>query len=393
MPWTFYLNVTNGTDRDLVVRGSQLNWGYWYRDGSDNRGPREIPKGQTVQALGIRAARGTWTGYECSCTWGDATPAGERSWGTVNLNIDVPFSKSNHSRCTSSGALFLHDWENLPGSGHNFVRSITVTTKARVMDFMAEAPPNLAAESRRIMVAAAEAPEDEDDQRYREYLLASHQRNPDVRDWNAVETMLPEQASPPSAIDHVPKDLQVPPMRVLIGRSAPDRIPKDLWPGIGDPDYPNSYSKELFAKDYFSAAVYSVDTDPRAVITLARKQTKAFKQRVEIVSFIRHVHETSWSIKTSLEAKSESVPYMKEIAAKIESEYGVKDVLEESTTRVTEEVEEQTFTAPADHDIAVVPWVFSTIVLIYRVDKEDKVQLVAASEWAQWQLCRTYETS
>jgi hypothetical protein len=130
MAWTFYLTITNGTDRDLKVTGSNLNWGYWYRDNVDNRGPIDIPKGQTMQALGVRAARGTATGYECSCTWTDVVPAKESSYGTVTLNLDVPYSGSNHSSCEGTGALFVQDWEDLPGSGHNFNRSIVVTTSA-----------------------------------------------------------------------------------------------------------------------------------------------------------------------------------------------------------------------------------------------------------------------
>lgn len=390
MPWTFYLYVTNGTDRDLVVKGSQLNWGYWYRDNSDNRGPIQIPKGQTVQALGLRAARGTATGYECSCTWGDATPPGEKSWGAVNLYIDVPYVKSNSSRCSPSGALFVHDWHGLPGSGHNFNRSITITTQGTMMAFMASAQSDFSVRSRNLMASMVEAPEDEDDSKYREYLLNMKNKIPDVKDWDAIRTMVPVFDSPPNAIDCIPQELQIPFQNVLIGRSEPDDIPKNLWPGVGDPDYPNYYAKDLFVKNYFSAALYSVNTDPRAVISIARGQTRTFKDRVEITSFIRHVHETTWSIKTSLETKTEDVFFMKEIAAKIESEYGVRDVLEESTTQVKEHIEEQTFTAPPDNDIAIVPWVFSTIVLIYRVDNNDKAQLVAVSEWAQWQLTKTY---
>lgn len=392
MPWTFYLNVTNATDRDLVVKGSHLNWGYWYRDDVDNRGPAIIPKGQSIQAFGIRAARGTATGYEGSCTWGDDAPLGEKSYGTVSLYIDVPYSKSNKSRCTGSGGLFVHGWEGLPGSGHNFVRSITIATKARLMSVMAAVPSTLVAASMESMASMAEAPEDEDDKRYKEHLSAIARKNPDVRDWSAVEKMLPEK-DVFRVEELLPQELQMPPVDVLIGRSAPDDIPEHLWRGVGDPDYPNSYAKDLFARSYFCAAVYSLNTDPRAVITLPRGQEKTFKERVEVQSFIHNIHETTWSIKTSLEAKSEDVLCMKEIAAKIETEYGVKSVFEESTTRVTESVEEETFKAPPDHDIVIVPWVFSTMILIYRVDKEDNVQLVAASEWAQWQLCRTYEIS
>jgi hypothetical protein len=182
----------------------------------------------------------------------------------------------------------------------------------------------------------------------------------------------------------------VPRQQKFLFRSRDDDIPRNLWSGFGDPDYDNVYLQDLGVKNYFSVAIYGVDTDPRAVITLAKGETQRLKDRVEIVSFIRRARETTWSIKTSLEVKAQDAAKTSSVAAKLETEYGVKNVLEESTTQVTEHIDERTFEAP-DHDIAIVPWVFSTIVLIYRVDKRDKVELIAASEWAQWQLYQTYE--
>jgi hypothetical protein len=375
VPWTFHLNVTNGTDRDLKVIGSTIPWGYWYRDNVRDRGPMTIPKGKSVQALGVAAKSGP-EGYEFSCSWADDTPAGKLSYGTVSIYIDVPYIAGNSSRCEASGALFIDGWDALPRSDHNFVRSITITTHA---PRTVEGP---------ILQAAAE--ENEDDKLYRDYLLAVRENNPDVRDWASVESILAE-TSGFNPTEQMPKEPRYPPVKMLVARSAPEDIAPGLWAGVGDPDYPNAYSKQVFVKRYFSVAVYSVNTNPRDVINLARGEKRKFGKRVQITSSIRNVQETTWSLKTSLETKSESVPMMKEVAAKLEWQYGVKNVLEESRTMVSEEVEERLFTAPPDHDVEIVPWVFSTIVLVYRVGDDQKVSLIAASDWAQQQLCKTYE--
>jgi hypothetical protein len=373
MPWTFHLNITNGTDRDLKVIGSTIPFGYWYRDNAEGRGPITIPKGKSVQALGVAAY---WTqGYECSCTWADDAPPDRMSYGTVRIYVDVPVAiwADNSSECKSSGALFIDGWDKLPRSGHNFVRSITITKHA---------PPRTDEEP-------AAAPEDENDRLYNEYLLAVRESNPDVRDWSGVESRLVE-TSGFNPIEQMPKEPRYPPVKVLVGRSAPSEIPPDLWSGVGDPDFPNEYSKQLSVKRYFSAAVYSVNTNPREVVNLTRGEKRTFSKKVQITSFIRNIQETTWSIKTSLELKSEDVLKMKEVAAKMESEYGVRSVLEESRTMVTEDVEKRELSAPPDHDAIIIPWVFSTIVLIYRVGDDDKVSLIAASDWAQQQVCKTY---
>ncbi len=419
MPWTFHLNVTNGTDRDLKVIGSTIPWGYWYRDNVGNRGPMEkIPKGKSVQALGVAAKSGP-QGYEFSCTWADDSPADKMSYGTVRVYADVPYWSSNSSECKSSGALFIDGWENLPGSGHNFVRSITIT---RHPTRMGEVPMLLATAGvgsgklrakrkgkgptlRGTIVEEEEmlygsqmgkgpllraAAEDKNDKLYREYLLAVRENNPDVRDWSSVQSMLTETGGF-NPIEQMPKEPRYPPAKMLLARSAPSDVSEDLWSGIGDADYPNEYSKQISVKRYFTAAAYSVNTNPRDVINLARGETRKFSKKVQITSSIRNIQETTWSVKTSLELKSESMLKMKEIAAKMEWQYGVKNVLEQSRTVVTDEVEERTFKAPEDHDVIIIPWVFSTIVLIYRVDFDDKITLIAASDWAQQQICKTYQ--
>jgi hypothetical protein len=334
-----------------------------------------IPKGKTVQALGAAAKSGP-EGYEFSCTWADDAPPDKMSYGTVRLYVDVPYLADNSSECKSSGALFTDGWDKLPRSGHNFVRSITITRHA---------PPR-AAEGDGVVAAA----EDADDRAYGEYLLAVRENNPDVRDWSSVERMLTETGGF-NPIELMPKEPRYPPVKVLLARSATTEVPQDLWSGIGDPDYPNEYSKQLSVKRYFSAAVYSVNTNPRDVINLAKGEARKFGKKVRVTSSIRNIQETTWSVKTSLELKSESMFKMREIAAKLEWQYGVRNVLEESRTMVTEEVEERKFQAPPDHDVIIIPWVFSTIALIYRVGDDDRVSLIAASDWAQQQICKTYE--
>ncbi len=127
--WTFSLNVTNTTDRELEVLFSQLSWGDWNTGNVEDQEPVSIPPNTTVEALGVKAAFGP-SGYECSCTWKDRNVSpGSSDYGMLKIEIDVPYSGSNKAKCVANGRLFIDGWEDLQEDGHNFVRSIIITLK------------------------------------------------------------------------------------------------------------------------------------------------------------------------------------------------------------------------------------------------------------------------
>ena len=110
------------------VYHSQLDWGIWNTDDIEDKGPLNIPPNTTMQGLGIRASTGP-NGYECSCSLRDKVPAGEKSYGTVSLRLNVPQRSENEAECVATNQYHVDSWEDLPEKGHNFVRSIIVTTK------------------------------------------------------------------------------------------------------------------------------------------------------------------------------------------------------------------------------------------------------------------------
>ncbi|MFT9847666.1 hypothetical protein [Aneurinibacillus sp. REN35] len=126
MSWTFALNITNATDRELIVVNPQLHWGDWNTDNEENKEPKNIPPKTTVQAVGVKAASGP-NGYEFSCSWKDHAPKGQSSYGMLTLSIDVPYMGSNKATCKTTGDLRIDEWEDVPDDGHNFVRSIIIS--------------------------------------------------------------------------------------------------------------------------------------------------------------------------------------------------------------------------------------------------------------------------
>lgn len=369
MAWTFYLTIANGTDRDLVLESSSLEWGLWYRNGVDDRGPCTVPAGQTIQALGIRAAKGTWTGYECHAEWRDTAPAGETSYGTVSVMVDVPFSGSNASSLTKAGALRADGWLQLESDGHDFSRSIEVTV----------------GDGGRLVATAVE--EDPLELEYAEYLQAMEELNPQISIWEEVRDRLPEMDDF-NPLKNIPGEYGQ--KTLMFGRSAPIPIKKDLWDGIGDPSYSNRYAKQTLVSEYFHVAIHSVGTDPRALVSLPAGGERTVSRRITTTSAIKKVLTQSWSLRSSLTTNTSDPVSGSSIAAELESQTGIEDVLEESTEGVTEEIVAETFRAPQDSDLLIVPWVFCTAVAIYRKDKKGRYGLVAVSEWARVQIYKSY---
>lgn len=372
MSWTFYLTITNGTDRTLEVTSQSIEWGTWYRDSQDDNGPCSIAPNTTIQALGIRAARGTWTGYECHAQWKDKVPPGEKGYGAITLMIDVPFSGSNDSSLTSGGALTSYGWQNLPSGGHDFNRSITIRAGR---------------DKKLVLEEEEEEALDPVEQEYREYLLELAARNPDVRDWDQVEKDL-TQVDDFNPLQYIPDGPTL--SRRLLARSEPLVIEPELWDGIGDVDYPTPYAQDLFLDEYFAVAIYSVGTDPRSFINIPAGSSRKTSEKITVTSAIKNVLTVSWSLKTSLSEKAVEPVSGSEVASTLDMEFGVTDVLEVSRESVTESIVEQEFKAPEDSDVLIVPWVFSTAVIVYRRTKKGKVSLVAVSEWAQMQFFKSY---
>lgn len=128
--WVCKVIISNHTPYKLSVLTSRLAWGYWYRDDVDDRGPSEVAPGDSGIALAVRAAAGSSTGYECTCTWKFSAAEGMKKAdvpiGSMDLAINVPYSKGNKSSLNASGFLRTASWADLPKDGHEFTRTIDV---------------------------------------------------------------------------------------------------------------------------------------------------------------------------------------------------------------------------------------------------------------------------
>ncbi len=359
MTWTFYLNITNNTDRDLEVLSSQLYWGYWNTNGQEDKGPQIIHSGRSVQAVGVKAAAGP-NGYEFSCSWKDKNKANELPYGVISLYVDVPHRSSNKASCTSNGLLSVDGWEVFPEGGHNFVRNITISNKLQ----------------ERVNSGSEEL----------EWFKIRHLE--EIEDLRTLDVN-----------DYIPKGLNFEKQKVC--RTPVFHIPERLWDAIEDPDFNSMYAKEQSVNQYFSVAITCLQADAENVVTVSRGSKRNVKYEFTTRSKSKKVEETVLSIESSLRFKKNlsvttKVPIGEaststELEANLKTKFDLKIFREDEEERQRKETKEDLIEAPVNKDLEVVPWTNSKMVLLYRTDKKNVTTLIGASEWVINHILRSYE--
>lgn len=370
--WKFKLYVNNATGKKLSVTSKNLNWGYWDLNDVEDREPIDIEPNTSQEVLGIKAARGTWTGYECSCVWSN------NEAGTLSLYIDVPFSADNESRLSSNGLLRVENWSDLPSSGHAFTRLIDVSLVGG----------NLAVTNDIII-----SDTDTDDDGYCNYLDQQMSNNDIVNDWEKLKAERELEEFDPLA--ELPDTYKYPP-KILIGHTPAFPLSKSSWDGIGDPVFENLYQKQQCVEEYFAVGIYTLNTNPRVNTSIAAGVETAEETTVEVTSSIKNTLTTHYSIKNSLTAKGTVPKISLEVSNTLEAQFSITNVKENSSSKL-ERTTKTVKIGASDKNRMFVQWLFSEAVAIYRKRKpanpgaEDKIELIAISEWPIMIANKVYE--
>jgi hypothetical protein len=118
--WDFNLTVVNETDRSLELISQSVPWG------NITRPQTLIEKGKGA-TYNIYVPGGKAHGYEFTLKFQDVTPEGAEPYGELTVYVDVPLSKRNSSSIEVPDGLETCGWDgSLPGSGHDFSRTLTV---------------------------------------------------------------------------------------------------------------------------------------------------------------------------------------------------------------------------------------------------------------------------
>ena len=117
--WTYHMVIYNFTDETLNVDNFEKSWGIWYLNGHDDSKPISIGPNECKEVFGIRASKGTATGYQGCCTWVGKS-------GSIYISIEVPYSKDNKSSFKTTGMYDVEGWHDLPKRGHHFDHTLVI---------------------------------------------------------------------------------------------------------------------------------------------------------------------------------------------------------------------------------------------------------------------------
>lgn len=121
--WTIAITVINTLDRTLKVTNCSSEWGKW---GSrhDSIAPNSSAKFEIYSPSGMAY------GPELFLTLSDVPPAGEQPYGTVNVHVDIPYSKANKLEISTGGVLGVSGQKGLAAHGEtNYISDLLVYCK------------------------------------------------------------------------------------------------------------------------------------------------------------------------------------------------------------------------------------------------------------------------
>lgn len=122
--WTYYLTVYNQLDRPLKLKTTNIAWGD--KESTSDNFPDTLEPGKSGDYF-VYSTAGRSYGIEFYLTFNDVAPAGEIMYGTIQINVDMPYWKTaNTSSCNTSGIIKVTGFQKVPDGAHDFATSITV---------------------------------------------------------------------------------------------------------------------------------------------------------------------------------------------------------------------------------------------------------------------------
>ncbi|WP_342535261.1 hypothetical protein MHI04_00850 [Lysinibacillus sp. FSL K6-1151] len=360
MTWTFYLNVTNDTDRDLELVESQLHWGYWNTGGEEDKEPQSIKAGETIQAVGAKSAFGP-NGYEFSCSWKDKNNEYQAPYGVISLYVNVPYNDPNEARCRANGYFEVAEWKDITHDGHNFVRNIRISNKL---------------------------------DKWRQKEISNNL----FTDWSKIKTLKEiEDVRDIDLNQYIPSGVHFEKMSLF--RTSLFNISKILWDGVNDLEFDSLYLKQREAQQYFSVEVTCLRADATKIETVTKKGKITVKDEYGLSTASKVVEEKVSTIETAFkftekisvsEEKVVKASVAQELQAELKAKFNILNAVTKEQQQTEKKSKERVFEAPSDKDMDVVPWIFSKMILLYRTDNNNVTTLIGASEWDYAVLHRTH---
>lgn len=118
--------LSNGCQRAGSALGADIGEPGLGQERKEGNFPRIIAPGTNAEYR-VYSPSGTSTGIEFYLTFRDKVPAGEHSYGTVQVSMDMPYWKhANTSSCYTTGTLGQNGFTQVPHGAYDFSTSFVV---------------------------------------------------------------------------------------------------------------------------------------------------------------------------------------------------------------------------------------------------------------------------
>lgn len=349
MSWTVSVTVVNQTDRTLKRESGGAYWG------EVSSFPSEIPAGG-VGTFTVVSPTGKPYGVEFGFTLRDVAPTGKTNYGTCCYHVDVPLCSSNSSTLTMAGVLDSVGYRQIPAHAHDYTTVFTIYSKANTNDL--------------------ELAEDEE----KSFVVGNDSR-PLYRpqyDWDTISLLPLKELEDIDIRNEMPDIFKT--YDKMIGRTGEKEIEKAEWKLIRDRKFTDEYSQLNFVRRYFTVSVFRIRNNYSVNIPSNSTYTKD----------VTLSHRSTIRRETSTEFRMEnSFTLSGDVGAELRTTYQIVNLEEycdenEKTEVITTNYESM------DVDRDVVFWDMDKILMLYREDINNNIELLGIDDYFVESSVKTY---
>lgn len=352
--WTYKISINNQLDRPLELVTSSVPWGK-----CEKAFPKIINPG-AIGEFSVYSPAGVPSGIEFYFTMRDKVNVkGEPSYGSFSFSVDVPYWKhANKSSFECTGILTQTGFQKIPDGNHDFSTAVTISTSLCENSLPLEA----------LMEKNA--------------LLSSYGT---CYDWDSVQNLEVVDPDEKTINDLVPEK-NIFSKRAMVNRTKEISIPKNLWKEIIDRKYPDDYSKRNFVKDYFTVSLNEI----RKNMTVSIAANQSYEKTLEVSnrSTVRRETRQEFQIENTINAGSSGG----NLADTLRMQYQISR-LDEYCDENMESVREVFYYNAIEQDRDVVLWDLAEVLVLYRINRNNKIELVGVGDYYVAATQKTYVRS
>lgn len=351
--WTYTITIINDMDRALELVSSSVPWGE-----RSKPFPKEIAAGEYGEFTVYSGAGDPW-GIEFYFSMRDKVEKkGEPHYGSFSFSVDIPYWKhKNKSSFQCNGIISQNGFEKIPDGAHDFSTTVTVFTALNSASLPGE---NL----------------------YKGIECRAEYCN--LYDWNEIQKLKVVEPEVKRIEDFIPKE-NIFSKRKTDSRTEKISVPKKLWKEIVDRKYSDDYSKRNFVKDYFTVSAYEV----RKNVTVSIAANQSYEKTLEVTnrSTVRRETREEFQIENTISGEGTGEKFT--LSETLRMQYQISR-LDEYCEENMESVREVFNYDAIDQDRDVVLWDLAEVLMLYRVNIKDKVELVGVGDYYVASTQKTY---